>query len=151
MVASTLSAKAALFAEEFSIDGNGTAAAIRAGYAPISAPVTASRLIRNHKVKAVLAARQKSLAAHFDLDRQCLVNELLRAADLAKAQGAPAGMVAAYREIGRLCGFYAPEKWAGVGFVADQAGLQALEAMSDEELVAIMAWGAQRGVISASP
>ena len=141
MVALKLTAKALRFVDEISLDHNGTAAAIRAGYAPISAPVTASRLIRNHKVQEALAERQQALADRFNLDRQRLVDELLRAADMAKAQGDPAGMVAAYREIGRLCGFYAPEKRAVTVAPADQAGLQAFEAMSDEELVAIVAAG----------
>ena len=139
MVALKLTAKALRFVDEISLDHNGTAAAIRAGYAPISAPVTASRLIRNHKVKAALADRQQALADHFNLDRQHLVNELLRAAELAKGNGDPAGMVAAYREIGRMCGFYALEKRVVTVAPADQAGLQAFEAMSDEELVAIVA------------
>ena len=134
-----LTAKIARFVDEYSIDGNGAAAAVRAGYAANSARVTASRLLTKANIQEALADRQQALAARFDLDRQRLANELLKAADMAKAQGDPAGMVAAYREIGRMCGFYAPEKRAGAGFLADQAGLQAFEAMSDEELAAIVA------------
>lgn len=45
------------FIVEFLKDRNGTQAAIRAGFAPKSAAVAASRLLRHAKVKAFLAAR----------------------------------------------------------------------------------------------
>ena len=147
----SLTAKIARFIDEYSIDGNGAAAAVRAGYAAGSAHVTASRLIRNAKVQAGLAHRQQALAERFDLDRQRLVDKLLKVADLAKVQDDPAGMVAAYREIGRMCGFYALEKRAVASSKADQAGLQAFEAMSDEELVAIVAGGDKTAPISTAP
>jgi len=38
------------FAQEYPLDRNGTAAAIRAGYGPTGAHVEASRLLRNPKV-----------------------------------------------------------------------------------------------------
>lgn len=50
-----LTGKAALFVAEYQKDHNGTQAAIRAGYAPNSAGVTASRLLAKANVKAAIA------------------------------------------------------------------------------------------------
>lgn len=49
------------FALEYTIDFNGTQAAIRAGYAEGSAHVTASRLLRNAKVAARIQERMAEL------------------------------------------------------------------------------------------
>lgn len=134
MVASNPPARITRFVEEYSLDQNGTAAAIRAGYAPKSAHVAASRLIRNHKVQEALAARQRALAERFQIDREGIVAELLAAANLARRNADPAGMVAAYREIGRLCGFYPPMTHV-VDATPSMVELARLEAMSDEELM----------------
>lgn len=60
-----LPAKHELFAKEYLIDMNGTNAAIRAGYAPNSAHVAASRLLKNDKVssriKQLLAEKTEEL------------------------------------------------------------------------------------------
>ena len=75
-----LTAKQLKFTREYAKDGNGTQAAIRAGYAPNSADVEASRLLVNAKVgKAVEKFHEKhrlktevtieSLAAELEHDR----------------------------------------------------------------------------------
>lgn len=51
----TLTKRVAKFVEEYVKDFNGRQAAIRAGYSPNGAEVTASRLLRNPNVRAVLA------------------------------------------------------------------------------------------------
>ena len=47
--------KRAIFVREYAIDKNGTRAAIAAGFSAKSAAVTASKLLKNPKVKAELA------------------------------------------------------------------------------------------------
>lgn len=49
------------FAQEYLIDCNGTQAAIRAGYSPISAYSEASRLLRNDNVQNYLQAQMAQL------------------------------------------------------------------------------------------
>lgn len=51
-----LTPKQAAFVREYLVDHNGSAAAIRAGYAKAGAEVTASKLLRIPKVAAALAA-----------------------------------------------------------------------------------------------
>lgn len=56
------------FVEEYAKDRNGTQAAIRAGYSPVSAHSTASALLSDPKVQALVAEEQErvSKTAHFE-------------------------------------------------------------------------------------
>ena len=55
------------FVDEYLVDANGKQAAVRAGYAPRSAEVTASRLLRNAKVSKILKQRRKEQAERLEL------------------------------------------------------------------------------------
>ena len=123
----------ARFVDEYLVDGNGTAAAIRAGYAPAGAHVTASRLLRDPKVAAALAAGQAEKRAESKITRQAVLERLQAAYEAARLQSQPAAMIAAAREMSRLCGLYAPEKRIVATVGADTA-LAELEAMTDQEL-----------------
>ena len=57
-MADELSSREAKFVDEYLVDPNGKQAAIKAGYAPGSAEVTASRLIRKAKVRDAIRAAQ---------------------------------------------------------------------------------------------
>ncbi|MZR63851.1 terminase small subunit [Alcanivorax sp. DP30] len=65
-----LNSKQQLFVEEYLKDLNGTQAAIRAGYSPNRADQTASRLLRNGKVKSAVekAKAQRSERTKVDAD-----------------------------------------------------------------------------------
>ncbi len=108
-----LSPQQARFVEQFVLHGQGRQAALEAGYAESSAKVSASRLLRSKRVQEALAARGADARAKFDITRDGLVAELLRAVDLARERGDPMAMVAAARELGRLCGFYAEHHSGG--------------------------------------
>ncbi|MBN9411602.1 MAG: terminase small subunit [Burkholderiales bacterium] len=101
-----LTPKQRKFVEEYSLSGKAGAAAVEAGYAEKSAKVSASRMLRSRRVQEALAARGADARAKFNLTRDGLVKELLCAVDLARERGDPMAMVAAARELGRLCGFY---------------------------------------------
>ena len=53
-----LTAKQKAFAEAY--DGNGTEAALKAGYSPKTAAFQASRLLKNVKVQAIIKSREKT-------------------------------------------------------------------------------------------
>lgn len=59
-----LTPKQRLFAHEYLVDRNGTQAAIRAGYAAGSADVTASRLLGNARIAALVNARMERIEEH---------------------------------------------------------------------------------------
>jgi phage terminase small subunit len=64
------------FAREYVIDLNGEQAAIRAGYAPKSAKVTASRLLTKANVKARIAELAKQHADKLNLKAENVLREL---------------------------------------------------------------------------
>lgn len=136
-----MSAKQARFVAEYLVDGNGTRAAVAAGYGQAGAPVAASRLIRNDKVQKALQARQSADATRLSNQREDVLKGLLEAVEAAKQQRDSAAMISGWREIGRMLGFYSPD----MRHVAVSAGRKAdhelclYEAMSDAELLAIVA------------
>lgn len=80
-------AKKARFVAEYLVDLNGTRAAIAAGFAPKSAAVTASKLLKLPKVKAALESAMKERAERVAITADAVLQELWRIArsDLAKA------------------------------------------------------------------
>lgn len=67
-----------LFAKEYLIDQNGTQAAIRAGYSPRSAHVTAARLLKQPNVRDIIDAAQVQAVAKLDLSRDRILGELAK-------------------------------------------------------------------------
>lgn len=68
------------FAREYIIDLNGLQAAIRAGYAEKSAHVQASRLLRNDKVKTLIAELTEKKFNKLDISAERILQELARLA-----------------------------------------------------------------------
>ena len=130
-----LSDKRARFVQEYVRDQNGTQAAIRAGYAPGSAYVTASRLLRNAQVSAAVAEKQEEMADELDLSRERVMRGLLEAVEIARVQADPAAMVKAWSEIARMCGYYAPVKQQVDVSVSAKRLVDKFEVMSDAELL----------------
>ena len=127
-----LSHRQNVFVMEYAVDQNGTRAARAAGYSVSSAHVASSRLIRIDKVRAAIAAKQASMALKLDLSLERVLMSLAEACEQAREQGRPDLMIAASREIGRLCGYYSePTK--------DTSQPKELSGMTDEQLYALLA------------
>lgn len=139
-----LTPKQARFAEEYVLDHNGAAAAVRAGYSARSAKQIATELLTKPDLRAAVAAQEALVAAEMAMTRQRVVGELLEAVELARAQANPAGMIAGWREIARICGLYAPER-VTVGIENSEAE-NGFARMSDAELMAVMAEGGDDSV-----
>jgi len=123
------------FADEYALCGNATEAARRAGYC--CAKVAGSRLLSNVAVSAAIQARQQVAAQELALTRDKVIAELKEAIRVAKAQGNAAAMIAGWREIAKMCGFYEPERVA-VHISGDALRRRSkYEALSDEELFRI--------------
>lgn len=137
-VALELTVKQSRFVHEYLVDGNGTQAAIRAGYGAAGARVTACRLLTNPNVQKAVEARQASDAARLGIDRQNVLAGLLEAVDMARTQMNPAAMVAALREIGKLMGFYAPEVKEVKLSATQEATQKDFAAMTDAQLLALI-------------
>lgn len=92
-----MNARQSAFVDEYSIDHNGKQAAIRAGYAPESAEVQASRLLRNAQVADELARREAKTAAKVELTREFVINGLM---DIAR-EGKGSTQVRAFELLGK--------------------------------------------------
>lgn len=64
------------FVDEYLLEPNGRKAAIAAGYAPASADVTASKLLRNTKVAAVIEERQLRRSERTQVDADYVLHRL---------------------------------------------------------------------------
>lgn len=81
-----LAPRKAIFVAEFLKDGNGTQAAIRAGYAAGSAHVAASRLLRDDKVQSEIAKGRAEIAKKDEITHEWLRERyrMLATADIRK-------------------------------------------------------------------
>ncbi len=77
-----LTPKQQRFVAEYVIDLNGTQAAIRAGYAPGSAEVQASRLLSNAKIASAVAKAKQSVAERLGITAERVLTEYARLAFL---------------------------------------------------------------------
>lgn len=81
-------------------------AAARAGYTDNG--TSAYRMMKDPAVLELIAQRKAAYEKASDMTRQKVMNGLLEAAEMAKLMAEPSSMVAAWREIGKMCGYYAP-------------------------------------------
>lgn len=138
MTTHDLSDREARFVQEYLVDACGTQAAIRAGVAPSGAHVWASRALRKAKVSKALQARQLADAARLSIQRENVLNGLVEAAAMAKLQCDPAGMVAAWKQVGHLMGYYSTEPIKLDVKVAGNLEMKRLNQLSDAELFKII-------------
>lgn len=75
---SDLCDKHARFVEEYLIDLNGKQAAIRAGYSPRSAEVTASKMLRNAKVSCAISKAMAERSKRIGINQERVLRELAR-------------------------------------------------------------------------
>lgn len=134
-----LSPRQQSFVRAYVESGNGAAAAVRAGYSARSAKVTAARLLTKANVQAAVRSQQAQIAQRLELSRERVIAELQEAVNIARMKGDAQAMVAAWREVAKICGFYAPER-KSIGISAEgRESLRHLESMSDAELLAVAA------------
>ena len=142
----TLSEKQQRWIDEYLIDFNGSAAAVRAGYSAKTARSIACELLTKPDIRAVLQAKQSALAEELRITRQGVVQGLLEAVDMGRVQQNPGAMVSALREVAKMLGFYAPAV-KRVELCAPQSGTyqhlalwtdaQLLDAISTDNAVAL--------------
>ena len=135
-----LTSKQAKFVAEYLVDNNGSRAAREAGYGVSGASVASVRLLANARVQKALQARQSADATRLSIQREDAIQGLLGAIAAAREKGDAGAMISGWREIGRMMGFYAPERReVEVTTAAAKAELGRFEEMSDAELLAIVA------------
>lgn len=138
----SLTSKQLRWIEEYLVDFNGAAAAIRAGYSEKSARSIAHENTTKPDIQAVLQARQAATAKELQITREGVVRGLLDAFEMAKADRQPSVMVSAMAAVAKLLGLYAVET-KRVELTAGQGAVQSnFAAMNDAQLLALIAQGA---------
>ena len=94
------------FAREYTIDHNGTQAAIRAGYSPKTANEQAARLLTKVSIKDAIRAIDDKIEKDYEITRKKQEQRLIDAYDMAKVKGQSSAMVSAAREMNEMSGFH---------------------------------------------
>jgi len=129
------------FVHEYLLDRNGAAAAVRAGYAPKAARQQAYELLTRPDVAEAVRKGEAQIAAKARMTRQVVMNGFLEAIEVARLRADASAMIAGWREVAKMCGFYAPER-KQVQLTVDGLGVLAgIDQMTDEELANLIAAG----------
>lgn len=114
---------------------NQTASARQAGF---NQPATAAHaLVRNPKVMAAIAEERAEYAKVSGMTKQKVIDGFSEAVDMARIKADPIAMIAGWREIGKMCGFYEPTKTKIEVSVKGQVLIERMQTMSDAELLAL--------------
>lgn len=131
-----LTTRQARFVEEYLVDGNGTQAAVRAGYS--GARLASYRLLRNEAICSLIETRRQADATRLSIDRNNVLTGLLEAIAMAREQQNPAGMIAGLREVAKLQGYYAPVATKVAVDLGAEVMRRRIEALSDAELLRVI-------------
>jgi phage terminase small subunit len=141
MQTSKLTTKQAKWVDEYLACGNASASAVKAGFSTRGAGVAGNRMLKNANVQKALQARQAADATRLSIQREDVLNGLVEAAAMAKLQCDPAGMVAAWKQVGHLMGYYSPERIKVDVNVAGSLEMGRMNQLSDAELLKIIEAG----------
>ena len=116
-----------------------TTASAKAGYND-----AATYAYRMTKMPNVLALYQSIKAKYEEagqMTRQKVMDMLIESYDMAKLMAEPSTMVAAAREVGKMCGYYAPVEHKMKVDVTGNIVVDRLNSMSDAELLKLITTG----------
>ena len=108
-------------------------AAKDAGYS--TARTAIQRLETTPKVQQALAKEHKAHEQALDMTRKRVVDGLMEAVDMARVKADPLSMVAGWREVAKICGYYEPVKHQVEVSVNGQVLLNQITSMSDADLL----------------
>ena len=126
----------ARFVEEYTLDWNGTQAALRAGYSPNGVRVQASRMLARPNIQAAIKRKQAELAKRVEIRREDIVRGLLETIKLARSQGDAQAMIKAAAELAKLLGFYPSDKRRTEALSGSDG--DDLRSLSDAQLLALI-------------
>lgn len=135
---SALTSKQLRWIDEYLIDLNGAAAAVRAGYSPKSARSIAHENLTKPDILAVLQNRQAAMARELEITRKGVIQGLLEAVRMGREQHNPGAIVCALREVSKILGFNAPEVKRVELAPGAAHTMSSYAQMPDHELIALM-------------
>jgi phage terminase small subunit len=101
------------------------------------------RLARMPNVLALKAEYAAAYEATAEMSRKQVLDGIKEAIDMAKLMADPANMIAGWREVGKLCGYYAPVETRVKLDVTGNVTMRSLTAMTDAELLELIEKGKQ--------
>ena len=99
------------------------------------------RLDKMPNVQRLIQKEQALYAEAAQIDRKKVIDMQMEAYEMAKTMAEPATMVAAAREIGKICGLYEPRKVEVSINGSVQHEIHRMESMSDAELLEFLSRG----------
>ncbi len=136
-----LTARQLRFIDEYMIDSNGAAAAVRAGYSPKTAREMASENLSKPHISAVLRERQAQVSSELQITCTGVIKGLLEAFEIAKTERNPASMVSAMATVAKMLALHSPEVKKVELDVQGQLAMGRMNALSDAELLRIIGAG----------
>lgn len=110
-------------------------AAARAGYADGGS--MAYRLVKDPAILKIYEREKALYAASCQMTRRQVMEGFKDAADMARLQADPTAMTGAWREIGKMCGFYEPVR-KKIDITVNGTLTTKVERLTDEQLLGIM-------------
>ena len=136
-----LTEKQKLFVQHWAKGDSITSASYRAGYA--DGGKVAYQLVKMPNILKLKAKYEAEWEATGAMSRQKVMDGMLEAIDMARMMAEPASMIAGWREIGKICGYYAPVEHKVKVDVSGNVIVDRLNSLSDAELLKIIQGGAQ--------
>lgn len=131
-----LTEKQRLFVEHWAKGDSIPSAALRAGYNDGAA--IAYRMVKMPNILALKAQYEAKYEATAEMTREKVMAGLLEAVEMAKLMAEPATMVSGWREVGKMCGYYAPVEHRMKVDVTGNIVVDKLNGMSDAELLKLI-------------
>ncbi len=113
-------------------------AALKAGF---SQTAIAYRLVKMPNVLKLKHEYEAKWEADSQMSRQKVMAGMLDAIEMAKLMAEPSSMIAGWREIGKLCGYYAPVEHKVKMDITGNIVLDKMNSLSDAELLKIISGG----------
>ena len=141
LVSRALTPKQSRFIDEYMVDLNGAAAAVRSGYSRKTSRAIAAENLTKPDIQAELQARGAVLARELEITRVDVVKNLLDVFNMSRELKNPAAMISSMSTIAKMLGYFSPEV-KRVELSEGQSALKAkFSAMSDAQLLALIASG----------
>lgn len=113
-----------------------TSASARAGYG--DGATYAYKLVHFPQAKAMYLEEKRLFEEANQMTRKKVMDGLMEGIEMAKLLAEPASVIAGWREIGKMCGYYEPVKKVIELNVTGQVVMRKLEQMSDADLMALL-------------
>lgn len=131
-----LTEKQRLFVKEWAGGETILSASVRAGYA--DGGTMAYRLAKDPAVLKLYNIEKALYEEAAQMTRKKVMEGFLEAADMARVQADPTALVGAWREVGKMCGYYEPVKRSLTIDIKGDISVKRLESASDADLLKLI-------------